>query len=73
MAFRQIHDATIAAGKCGFSRASGYRIEDDPRLPSQKKAPRGRRTQKHGSFDIDQHIACRNCSRLNEYDRPKVL
>ena len=27
----------------GFSRATGYRIEDDPRLPSQKKAPRGRR------------------------------
>jgi len=43
MAFRQTHDATIAAGKSGFSRASGYRIEDDPRLPSQKKAPRGRR------------------------------
>jgi hypothetical protein len=43
MAFRQTHDATISAGKSGFSRASGYRIEDDPRLPSQKKAPRGRR------------------------------
>jgi hypothetical protein len=43
MSFRQAHDATIAAGKSGFSRASGYRIEDDPRLPSQKKAPRGRR------------------------------
>ena len=43
MAFRPTHDATIAAGKSGFSRASGYRIEDDPRLPSQKKAPRGRR------------------------------
>jgi hypothetical protein len=23
--------------------ATGYRIENDPRLPSQKKAPRGRR------------------------------
>src|SRR6266478_5577829 len=43
MAFRPTHDATIAAGKSGISRASGYRIEDDPRLPSQKKAPRGRR------------------------------
>jgi hypothetical protein len=43
MSFRPTHDATIAAGKSGFSRASGYRIEDDPRLPSQKKAPRGRR------------------------------
>src|SRR5271167_2764494 len=27
----------------GFSRSTGYRIEDDPRLPSRKKAPRGRR------------------------------
>jgi hypothetical protein len=43
MSFRNTHDATIAAGKSGFSRASGYRIENDPRLPSQKKAPRGRR------------------------------
>jgi hypothetical protein len=43
MSFRQTHDTTIAAGKSGFSRASGYRIEDDPRLPSQKKTPRGRR------------------------------
>src|SRR5712691_5196676 len=43
MTFRQTHDATSAAGRSGFSRAGGYRIEDDPRLPSQKKAPRGRR------------------------------
>jgi hypothetical protein len=43
MSFRNTHDATIAAGKSGFSRATGYRIEDDPRLPSQKKVPRGRR------------------------------
>src|SRR4051812_50104203 len=43
MSFRTTHDATIAAGKSGFSRASGYRIEDDPRLPSQKKVPRNRR------------------------------
>ena len=32
-----------AAARAGFSTASAYRIEDDPRLPSQKKAPRGRR------------------------------
>jgi len=43
MTLRNAHDATIAAGKSGFSRASGYRIEDDPRLPSQKNVPRGRR------------------------------
>jgi hypothetical protein len=43
MRYRQIHETTIAGAKAGFSRATGYRIEDDPRLPSQKKAPRGRR------------------------------
>src|SRR5712672_3837411 len=43
MTLRKTHDATVAACKSSFSRASGYRIEDDPRLPSQKKALRGRR------------------------------
>ncbi len=43
MYFRQTHAAAIAAAKSGFSKATGYRIEDDPRLPSQKKAPRSRR------------------------------
>jgi hypothetical protein len=43
MIYRHSKEATVAAAKSGFSRATGYRIEDDPRLPSQKKAPRGRR------------------------------
>src|ERR1700716_1340273 len=43
MIYRHSKDPTIAPAKSGFSRATGYRIEDDPRLPSQKKAPRGRR------------------------------
>jgi len=43
MEYRNRHDASVSAAKSGFSRASGYRIEGDPRLPSQKKAPRGRR------------------------------
>src|SRR2546430_17443437 len=43
MSFRQTHDTAIAAAKAGISTATGYRIENDPRLPSQKKAPRGRR------------------------------
>jgi hypothetical protein len=30
-------------GEGGFSTATAYRIESDPRLPSQKKKPRGRR------------------------------
>jgi hypothetical protein len=43
MSFRNTHNVSVAAAKAGFSPASGYRIEHDPRLPSQKKLPRGRR------------------------------
>jgi hypothetical protein len=43
MNFRQTHGTAVAAAKAGISLASGYRIEDDPRLPSQKKEPRSRR------------------------------
>src|SRR5260221_7215428 len=43
MISRHGKDEAIAAAKSAFSRATGYRIEDDPRLPSQKKAQRGRR------------------------------
>jgi hypothetical protein len=43
MSSRSTHDTTVSAAKAGFSTATGYRIEEDPRLPSQKKAPRGRR------------------------------
>ncbi len=43
MSFRQSETASVAAAKAGFSAATAYRIEQDPRLPSQRKAPRGRR------------------------------
>ena len=43
MKFRHTDTVPIAAAKAGFSTATAYRIEKDPRLPSQKKAPRGRR------------------------------
>src|SRR5467141_4800969 len=43
MSCRQTHDTAVASAKAGFSTATGYRIENDPRLPSQKKAPRSRR------------------------------
>jgi hypothetical protein len=43
MSFRKTHTVAVAAAKAGFSTATGYRIESDPRLPSWKKAPRGRR------------------------------
>jgi hypothetical protein len=42
MSFRSSHDVPAAAAKAGFSTATGYRIEADPRLPSQKRAPRSR-------------------------------
>jgi len=43
MKSRQNSAPAAAAAKAGFSRATAYRIETDPRLPSQKKLPRGRR------------------------------
>ncbi|HEX5970558.1 MAG TPA: IS21 family transposase [Gemmatimonadaceae bacterium] len=43
MSYRQTRSPEAAAAKAGFSTASAYRIENDPRLPSQKKGPRGRR------------------------------
>ena len=43
MSFRQAETPTIAAAKAGFSAATAYRIEQDRRLPSQKKVPRVRR------------------------------
>src|SRR6202048_2807935 len=41
--FPSSRHATIAAAKAGFSSATAYRIEQAPRLPSQKKPPRARR------------------------------
>jgi hypothetical protein len=43
MKSRLTNAPAIAAAKAGFSTATAYRIEGDPRLPSGKKAPRGRR------------------------------
>src|SRR5689334_7987366 len=43
ISFRQAETPTVAAAKAGFSAATAYRIEQDRRLPSQKKAQRGRR------------------------------
>jgi transposase InsO family protein len=45
MSFRQAETPTVAAAKAGFSAATAYRIEQDLRLPSKKKSPRGRRRQ----------------------------
>ena len=43
MKSRQTSAPAVAAAMAGFSRATGYRIEVDPRLPSHKKPPRERR------------------------------
>ena len=43
MKSRQTHAPAVAGAKAGFSTATAYRIEADPRLPSQKTKPRGRR------------------------------
>jgi hypothetical protein len=43
MSLRITHPTPIAAAKAGFSTATAYRWEADPRLPSQKTTPRTRR------------------------------
>src|SRR5699024_8808946 len=43
MKLRQTHSTAAAAAKASLSTATAYRIEADPRLPSQKKPSRGRR------------------------------
>ncbi|WP_280550762.1 IS21 family transposase [Halomonas sp. 11-S5] len=43
MTFRRSDSPTAAAAKAAFSTATAYRLEDDPRLPSQTAAPRTRR------------------------------
>lgn len=40
---RRTRSVAVSAAKAGISQASAYRIEQDPTLPSQRKAPRGRR------------------------------
>src|SRR4051812_10522360 len=59
MSLRNTHSTTIAAIKSGFGRTSGYRIEGDPRLPSQKEAPRGRRRADPLATLWDEEIAAR--------------
>ncbi len=43
MEHRRTHTREATAAKAGLSVSTGARIEADPRLPSQKQAPRGRR------------------------------
>ena len=43
MTHRSTDPVAVAAAKAGFSTATGYRLEQDPRPPSTKKTPRGRR------------------------------
>ena len=43
MTLKKTHTIDVAAAKAGFSRATGYRLAEDPSLLSGKVAPRGRR------------------------------
>src|SRR6516165_4101941 len=43
MSWRHTDTPAVAAAKAGFGTTTAYRIEADPRLPSQKKKSRGRR------------------------------
>ena len=37
MTYRKTKSTSVAAAKASFSAATGYRIENDPRLPSQNE------------------------------------
>lgn len=43
MRYRHTDPVPVAAAKAGFSTATGYRLEQDPRLPSRKASQHGRR------------------------------
>lgn len=43
MNLRRTHSRQTASAKAGFSPNTGARLDTDPRLPSHKQAPRGRR------------------------------
>lgn len=43
MKHRQTDPLPVAAARAGFSVTTGYRIVGDPRPPSEKRSPRGRR------------------------------
>ena len=43
MSSRHTDTPAVAAAKAGFSTTTAYRIEADPRLPSEKNKPRERR------------------------------
>ncbi|WP_097109503.1 IS21 family transposase [Hoeflea halophila] len=43
MKYRQNNSIEVAAAKASISRATAYRIDNEVRLPSQDKPPRGRR------------------------------
>lgn len=50
--YRQNHSVEVAAAKASISRATSYRIEHDPRLPSQKKQPREHRAPIRSSISL---------------------
>jgi len=43
MKLRKVHSVVLAAAKASISRATAFRIEQDPKLPSQRTPDRGRR------------------------------
>ncbi len=43
MSYIKTNTVATASARSGFSESTGWRIKNDPRLPSEKKEPRGRR------------------------------
>ena len=71
MKFRQTNPTAAAAAKASISIATAYRIEKDPRLPSQRKAPRERRRPDPLGVIFSKPRSCR-CCRLHRAFAPSL-
>jgi len=56
MKFRQTEPIAVAAAKASMSKATAYRIQNDPRLPSTKAQPRERRRPDPLSAVFEQEV-----------------
>jgi hypothetical protein len=56
MTLKQTNSTPVAAAKAGMSQATGYRLQADPTLPSQKKFARGRRRPDPLAYIFDTEV-----------------
>ena len=59
MKLRKTHPTPVAAATTSISGATGYRIDKDPRLPSQEKEPCGPRRPDPLTYIFDAEVQAR--------------